>query len=414
VSFDIVFDSFARSEAHIKEVPLDVPYRFQLQSLERVKELFLRWLDVYKAYANGYRKELLTRTTRYVIRMLSSFTDTLEGKVREVFEARIPDEAYILVNELFKQLGPRPVTFVLAEGTLFEQTSIFRQLSETIDKMSAPRPAQGAANIDITMRDIQTRDVPVIYYEQGQYDNVLAWPLLLHEAFHYLYTYERLDRLAKDCPNVSWLEEALIDMYIVNYFGPAYALSLATYLQRFPHEKTVSHPSFVARIFIALQYLVKMKKENKLPPPVSHHTSDVFDYLREVWSQHKEVDTAQVQDQVETVYNTAEQGVIEVISEKTQPFSEFLITNEEQRKTIHARGGFEYVENQVLSVSDVLEYFEAGIPVAADPRILFNTFTSRKSQERVHAPRLRIFIVESLKKWHIKNSWSAAKAASSS
>ena len=411
MSFDVVFDNFVRSETHIKEVSLDIPYRFQLRSLERVKELFLRWLDVYKAYANGYRNELLTKTSRYVIRMLSSFTDTLEGKVREVFEARIPNEAYILVNDLFEQLGPRPITFVLAEGTLFEQTSIFRQLSETIDKMSAPRPAQGTANIDINMRDIQSRDVPVLYYEQGQYDNVLAWPLLLHEAFHYLYTYERLDRLAKDCPKVSWLEEALIDMYIVNYFGPAYALSLATYLQRFPHEKTVSHPSFVARIFIALQYLVKVKKENKLPSPVSYHTSDVFEYLKKVWSQQKEADTAQVQEQVETVYNAAEQRVIDVISEKAQPFSKFLTTNEEQRKTMHARGGFEYVENQVLSVGDVLEYFEAGIPVAADPRILFNTFTSRKSQEMIHDPRLRTFIVESLKKWHIKNAWSAAKAS---
>jgi len=66
----------------------------------------------------------------------------------------------------------------------------------------------------------------------------------------------------------------------------------------------------------------------------------------------------------------------------------------------------------VLSVGDVVEYFEAGIPVATDPRILFNTFTSPKSQERVHDPRLRIFIVESLKKWHIKNAWSAAKAIS--
>lgn len=412
MAFDIVFDSFARSEAHIKEVSLDVPYRFQLQSLERVRDLFLRWLDLYKAYAKGYSAELLTRTTRYVIRMLSSFTDDLGVKVREVFEARIPNEAYILVNEIFRQLGRGSITFVLAEGSLFEQTSIFRELSETINKMSVPRPVRGIANIDIIMRDIQTRNVPVIYYEQGQYDNVLAWPLLLHEACHYLYTYERLDRLTKGCPKVSWLEEALIDTYIVNYFGPAYALSLATYLQRFPHEKTVSHPSFVARIFIALRYLVKMQEENRLPLPVKRNTSDVFEYLNKVWSEHKEIDTAQVQEQVGTVYDAAEQRVIDVISEKTQPFSEFLTKNEEKRKRVHKRGGFHFIENQVLSVRDVQDYFEAGIPVATDPRILFNAFTSRRSQEMTRDPRLRIFIVESLKKWHIRNAWAAAKAVS--
>ena len=413
MSFDIVFDNFARCKAHIKEVSLDVPYEFQLYSLERVKTLFLNWLEVYKAYASGYRNELLKRTSRYVIRMLSSFTDTLEGRVREVFEARIPDEAYILVKEFYKQLGTRPVTFVLAEGTLFEQTSILTQLSETIDRLSEPRPVQKAATIDLLMRQIQTNDVPVVYYEQGQYDNVLSWPLLLHEAFHHLYTSERLDRLVKDCPEVSWLEEALIDIYIVNYFGPAYALSLATYLQRFPHVKTVSHPSFAARIFIALQYLTKVTKENTLPSPVSDRTSDVFDYLMKVWNQHKEVDTATVQEEVEAVYNAAEQRVINVLSEKTQPFSEFLTKNEKERKTIHKKGGYQYVEKQVLSVSDVLEYFEAGIPVAADPRVLFNAFISHKSQERMLDSPLRIFIIQSLKKWHIKNAWSAAKTASS-
>lgn len=412
MSFDVVLDSFARTETHIEKVPLDIPYKFQLQSLQRAKRLFLKWLDVYKAYGNGYRQELLPRTTRHVIRMLSSFADDLERTVREVLQARIPNEAYILVDEFFNQLGQRPVTFVLGEGTFFEQTSIFRQLSETVAKMHAPRPIRGTATIDIMMRHIETHDVLVIYYAQGQYDNVLSWPLLLHEAFHHLYTSQRLDRLAKDCPDVSWLEEALIDMYIVNYFGPAYALSLATYLQRFPHEKTVTHPSFVARIFIALRYLTEIKKQNELPLPLSQHISDVFDYLSDVWSQHKEVDRDKVKDQVEKVYDNAAQGVIDVISEKAQPFSEFMKKNEEKRTATHKAGGFEYVEKQVLSVSDVVEYFQAGIPVAADPRVVFNAFTSRRHQKMVHDPRIRIFIVESLKKWHLKKAWLAAKAVS--
>lgn len=412
MSFDIVLESLERTESRIKEISRNVPYEFQLQSLERGKDLFSRWLNVYKAYANGYRKELLTRTSRYVIRMLSSFTDELERRVRKIFEAKIPNESYILVNEFFKQLGKIPITFVLSEGSLFEQTSVFRQLSDTINRLSAPRPVRGASTIDIIMHDIETRDIIVLCYEEGQYDNVLSWPLLLHEAFHHLYASERLDRLAKGCPKVPWLEEALIDMYIVNYFGPAYALSLSTYLQRFPHERSISHPSFVARIFIALQYLTRMKKQKILPLPISEYVTDVFDYLNKVWSQHKEVITAPVQDEVEEIYSTAEEEVVNVISEKTQPFSEFLTENEENRRKIHARGGFEFVENQVLSVSDVIEYFEAGIPVAADPRIVFNAFISRKSQEMIHDPRLRIYIVESLKKWHLKKAWLATKATS--
>lgn len=411
MSFDVVLESFARTEAHIKEVPLDIPYGFQLQALDRAKELYLVWLDVYKTYANGYRSELLPRTRRYVIRMLNSFGDKLEGNVREVLEARIPNEAYILVNEFFKQLGHKLVTFVLAEGSSFEQTSIFKLISDRLNKLGAPRPVRASSSIEVYMRKIQNRDIPVIYYEQGQYDNVHSWPLLLHEAFHYVFAVERLDRLSKDCPKVSWLEEALIDMYIVNYFGPAYALSLATYLQGCPHETTFSHPSFTARIFIVLQYLAKMKKDNKLPL-LSGHISDLFDYLLKVWNEYKKVDTTQVQEEVEAVYNNAQQGIKDVISEKTQTFSEFLTENEKERRKIHGLGGFEYVEKQVLSISDVWEYFKAGIPVAADPRIVFNAFISRKSREMIRDPRLRAFIIESLKKWHVKNAWLDAKAVS--
>jgi hypothetical protein len=408
VSFDIVRESIARTETHIKEMQVHTPYVFQQQALTLSKELFLKWLNIYKTYADGYSKELLARTNMYVIRMLSSFSDNLERHAREVFEARIPNESYILINEFLTQLGQRCTRpFVLAEGPVFSQTSIFKQLTETMDKISEPRPVKGGAQIDINMSYIRDRDVLVIHYEQGQYDNVLSWPLLLHEAFHHVYSSERLDRLVKDCPQESWLEEALIDMYLVNYFGPAYALSLAIYLQRFPHERTVSHPSFAARIFIALQYLTRMKQESKLPTPIGEHASDLFEYLEKIWNQHKTIDTSEVQEKVEEIYNGAEQGVISVISEKSQPFSEFLIKSQEERRKVHERGGFQYAENQILSASDVENYFDAGIPVAADPRTVFNAFLSQRSPAMFHDPRLRTFIVESLKRWHLKRAWRA-------
>jgi len=197
---------------------------------------------------------------------------------------------------------------------------------------------------------------------------------------------------------------------LTNYFGPAYALSLAVCLQRLPHEKTITHPSFVARIFIALQYLTRMKKENRLPVPVGQHIGDVSEYLEKIWSQHKVIDSKESQEKVETIYNSAENDVINVISEKTQPFSEFLKTNQEERRKIHGLGSFEYVERQVFSVSDVAENFESGIPVATDPRILYNAFISHKSQEMFQDPRLRTFILESLKKWHLKKAWLGASS----
>ena len=126
----------------------------------------------------------------------------------------------------------------------------------------------------------------------------------------------------------------------------------------------------------------------------------------------KKVDATEVQEKVEAVYNNAEQGIIDVISEKTKTFSEFLTENDKERIRIHKVGGFEYVERQIFSISDVSEYFKAGIPVAADPRVVFNAFISGKSREMSRDPRLRTFIIESLKKWHVKNAWLDAKAVS--
>jgi hypothetical protein len=364
-------------------------------------------------FTNGYRAEILPRTSRLVIRMLSSFTSNLESQVRDVFEARIPSEAYLLVSDFLRtftrNLAPY---FILAEHKEFKQTSISDLLKDELKNLTAPRPSMGVASVDITIREIRLEDVLVICYDRGQFDNVFSWPLLLHETFHFLYATGGFDTIAEDCPKVSWLEEALIDMYIVNYFGPAYALSLATYLQKYPHEKTVSHPSFVSRIFIALKYLEKMQEEKKLPLPSSEHVADVFVYLKQVWDEHKETDTLD-QEQVSKVYDVAEKAVKKLIGKSTQPFGEFLVETQKRRREVYEKGGYEYSENQVLSISDVMEYFDAGIPAAADPRIIFNSFISKNRQRMIHDRKTSLFIKESLKKWHLRNEWSQAKAGKS-
>jgi hypothetical protein len=413
LSFDVVLDGLLTVEDHIKDIPLDVPYKAEQESLEKAKELFLKWLDIYRIYTNGYRQEIISRTDRYAIRMLSSFTSDLESQIRDVFEARIPGEAYLLIYDFFKPYRESPQYFVLSEYKEFKQTTIADLLTDKLKEMTVPRPSRGSANIDITIRDIKNRNIPVIRYDRAQFDNVLSWPLLLHEAFHCLYNLVGLNALAKDYPGIEWLKEALIDIYVVNYFGPAYALSLATYLQKYPHEKTISHLSFISRIFIALQYLERAQREKNLPPPVGQHVTDVFEYLKNVWDQHKEADPREVQEQVAKIYDGTEGKVKKLMSGATDPFAEFLSKTEKKRLEAFKKGGFEFAENQTLSISDVMEYFQAGIPAAADPRIIFNAFTSRKSQNMIHDPKTRIFIVESLKKWHLKNAWSEAKARSS-
>jgi hypothetical protein len=114
---------------------------------------------------------------------------------------------------------------------------------------------------------------------------------------------------------------------------------------------------------------------------------------------------------VEKIYNSVENDVRHVISEKTSPFVDFLLETEKRRQEIFKSTEVDYPEREIPSVSDVIEYFEDGIPIAVEPRILFNSFISQRYQKMSADPALGIFITESLKKWHIKKAWFAAKPA---
>lgn len=405
MSFSAVFDSYSRIERHIKEAVIEVPYAFAFTRLEKARELFVEWLDIYKEYAKGYSQELLARTSIPVIRMLSLYGVVLEDRFSEVLEVKIPWEAYILLNDFFNELSYSEVFYVLAEGNFFEQTSIYTEVSKVLMGLSPPGGKSARSRIDVIKTGIRTKDTLVIYYERGQYDNPLVWPLLLHEGFHHIYSTERLGRLERDCPDVPWCQEALVDIYMTNFFGPAYALSLTAYLQRFPYLEAITHPDFCARLYVSLLYLTKlMNANNQLPPPMNQHIIQAFEYVKSVWDRHKHY-APTVQDLAEKIYNTTEQSIKQVILEKTQPFFELLLNTEKERSKVPKSSEVNYKE-EVLSVSDVLEHYKYGIPVAANPRILFNSFISKPYLEK--GP-ITAFITQSLKKWHIKKSWFRAK-----
>jgi len=410
MSFDAVFREYDMREESVRKTLPNTPYAFVNGTLERTNSLLLRWLSVYREFAKGYSQELLTRTSYYVIRWLSSAGDIVEKKLREIFDAKMPLEAYILLKDFCTNIGYADINFVLAEGSYFEQSSVYSELSETLSSLSSPRSATASSRIQFILKEIQKKDIFIVYYERGQFNNVLCWPLLLHEVFHPIYDMENLHRLSKNCPPVSWLNEALIDLYITNFFGPAYAISLASYIQRFPSEVSISHPSFSSRIFIALRYLTKLQNESQLPAPISSQLSDVFLYLQNIWDKHRTINAKDVQDSVETIFDNTEEDIKRIIAEKkTTPFVDFLLETEKKRKKAFKSTDADFIEKETPSISDVVEYFRHGIPIAADPRILFNAFMSRAYQEMAIRPALNIFITESLKKWHIKNAWLKAQ-----
>jgi len=402
MSFDTVSESYQRIERHMKEVSFETPYSFTFERLKRVRELFLKWLDIYKEYTRGYSQELLTRASISTIRMLSFYGVVLERKFSEVFNAKIPAEAYILLKDFFNELGHDEIFYVLAEGDFFEQTSVYSEVCKALLGLTPPGPIRASSQSEVIKTAIRTEDSVVIYYERGQYDNPLAWPLLLHESFHHIYDVERLRRLEQNCPEVQWCREALIDIYITNFFGPAYATSLATYLQRFPYLETISHPDFCARLYTSLLYLTGlMNINNQLPLPINTHITEAFQYVNDIWHQYRRY-APEVQDIAEKIYTSTERDVKRVILEKTQPFLELLLNTEKQRRRVLESTHLDYPQKEILSISDVLEYYERGIPIAVNPRILFNSFISKAYLR--NGPGT-IFITQCLKKWHIKKMW---------
>lgn len=408
MSFDAVFDGYKRTEDHIKKQNIMTPYSFIKDAKEKVKDLFIKWLEVYKEYARGYSQELLTRSKIPTIRLLSTYGVVLEQKFSEIFDARILDEAYILLNDFFNTLNC-PSIFVVAEANSFKNTSIYAEVQKALNGLSLPAAIEFPSKLDVLLEEIQRYNAFIINYERGQYDNVLSWPLLLHEAIHCIYSSTELQNFEKNYSDVPWCREALIDIYITNFFGPSYATALANYLQRFPYTEAASHPDFCARLYISLLYLTELTKDEESSiQPIKNKINEAFDYVKKIWEQHRQNAPPDVQDKAGEIYEATRHQIKNSIMRKNvKPFQGHFVDVEGKRRNFLKSKELNPVL-QILSIDDVLFYYDHGIPISADPRILFNAFISKRFQESITAAT-NIFITQSLKKWHICKTWSRAE-----
>jgi hypothetical protein len=368
-----------------------------------MQNLFLKWIEVYELYAKGYQNEMLTFSKPYVIWDLSVFGNVIEEKLPDVFEARIPSEVYVLLDDLFTQLGHTLEFYVLASGDSFEQKSVYDEIyGQSLRNLTAPRPIKPSGEIENAIKSIKSDDMVVFYYERGQYDNAISWPLLVHECLHWFYNSEGLNTLEAKCPKESWMDEVLIDIYVANLFGPAYATSLASYLYSHPHEETVTHPHFAVRLYTSAKYLSDLATVSKsLPSPLEAQVADAIKYIEPVKEQQAEV-IEEVKDKVDKIYEVTREPIEQLLRRKTKPFTAFIQDLERQRKEILKLPKEQFPEKEILSIEDVIKYYELGIPAAANPRVLFNSFVATEYLEKGVDP---LFVKESLKKWYVREFW---------
>jgi len=402
LSFEAIFQKYSKTRDHVDKQSTDSSYKFVSERLQRVQSLCNKWLDVYELYAKGYSIEILSYSKPESIWHLSICSKVIEETLYNVFEAKIPKEAYILLHHIFTELKHGYEFYVLVESDTFKQGSIYEEIrNRSLKNLTVPRPIK-PTQIKAALDAIKERDALIIYYEHGQYDNALTWPLLIHECFHWLYQSEQIHQLEDACPKVPWICETLIDIYVTEFFGPAYATSLASYLMLHPHEEAPTYPHFAVRLYTASKYLhdlLKLKKS--LPSSINTQIDNALKYIEEVQNHHSEVIEAVSKD-IDRIYELTKRPIQELIAQKTRPFTSLIqdVIREHQNST--KLSAEEFLERQVFSIDDVKKYYEQGIPVAANPRILFNSFISDKYLREGIDP---LYMKESLKKWYIREFW---------
>jgi hypothetical protein len=398
---EAVFDAFKRTREHIDRQQTKASYRFVSTRLEKAQEIFRMWLDVYELYANGYKADIATWSKPFIVKSLSLCGRGLEKKLPSIFEPRIPSEVYILLNDLFDELGCGSNCYIVAEEDGFEQRSFYDEIyKQSLKNLRPPRTVSVEQDLRL-MNAIQEKDLPILYYERGQHDNALCWPLLLHEALHWLYIGEGLDKLeTKIEKKPPWLNEVLIDIYVSHLFGPAYAMSLVSYLSRYPHEETLSHPHYAVRLYACFRYLIELVESKKLPSPLNEEVYGAMKYVEEFQRLSEELE--EIQEQLNEIYEKTCAPILGIISGKTKPFASRIEDLQNKKKEATRLSPKEYPLKEIFLTTDVQNYYDWGVPIAAEPKVLFNSFISKKYVDRgIDA----LFVRESLKRYHVRRRW---------
>lgn len=128
MSFDAIFGRYSKIREHVKKQPIQGAYEFVTQRLERAQDLLQMWLAVYELYAKGYNEEITSFSTQSQIGHLSICGRVVEEALAGIFNARIPKEAYVFLDNVLKELSYDSNFYVLVESDDFSQGSVYKEI----------------------------------------------------------------------------------------------------------------------------------------------------------------------------------------------------------------------------------------------------------------------------------------------
>ncbi len=375
-----------RVRKRIRAIGKDIrPYPVSRRNFDIAKTSLLHWLDICERLMEGYEQattggtliEFLPEMSAPWIRAwLSKTVNSVEAWFNLILNPRIAIEAELLIHELLCTFDADKESFSLIPASGFKR----KRISEVMKESSPPKiPGSNGFTYEVDKHiDTIAKDIHLILFEESQYDNILTWPNLLHEALHIIFDVKDWARELKGLSmNESLLQELLIDIVCTRYFGPAYSLSLAIQCERFPYGESRFYPNMGPRLLgqvKSLEYLLQTE---------GNIYEDAIDFASKyVMKAHQ----AMPKSDVPTVDDTYK--AVTKINEK--------IINKLLPET-------NYTEGLVSDIAKIRKLYKIRIPVAATPRTLFNAFID---DEFIESPPSADYIALSLKKWYVFAEWS--------
>lgn len=144
-----------------------------------------------------------------------------------------------------------------------------------------------------------------------------------------------------------------------------------------------------------------MSKSKSLPSPMDTEIYEAVKYVEEIQNQYEE-ELEGIKDQLDQIYTQTRTSILALISTKTKPFLSFVEEMAQKKKNTKTLSPREYPLKEILLMADVQQYYELGIPIAAHPKVLFNSFISKKYLQRgVNT----LFVQEALKRYYVRLKW---------
>ena len=348
----------------------------------------------------------------------------------------IPPEIYHWLLEI-------PKYFRVQNSILFREGSSF--ISETFDgriidplehlislanETTAVGSIEKVESVDL-VRDNPVRSGHLISCIRGEAQTPILWPVLCHEMFETVdkeiglfghlekfvfnesMSFPTLDENPK--VNKYWITEIFMDLLAISFFGPTYALSLLEYFRRSPYYPTESHPDAPSRLFVLYQYLGSS---------VSIKSDILAQCHQRAWKRMQdEIDKYERGGQLDKEKEERLSLLHSMLTKFFQTFRVPLfldIIKEHDRQTASDRWILEELlkseqafipfHDPAMSFNDIQSnVLDHHISLAFHPNIILNVVLSDYELYR-KADHLDV-IVDSIKKWKIKQTWESSADA---